>query len=158
MNPAIELPARRLRRRASGRRPPSLFRLLACASVCALAASCGRGADADSGGSDRPASGDDPGGPAALALTPTGGPRDACDLIPTERIVAIGGAPVVTASDPGPRESSCSYTDETGQLSYVELTVYWTGGRQMLEVVQMGTALAAGMMAEHPDDQAMVDS
>lgn len=127
-------------------------RLFVVAAACALALGCAGG---DDSGSD--AAVDAPAGSPAIALSTTGEPRDACKLIPVERIATIVGGPVLTASDPGPRESSCSYTDESGQFPYVELTVYWTEGRQMLEVVQMGTDLAARMMAE-PGDEALVDS
>jgi hypothetical protein len=138
------------------RRRPILGRLIAGAA-CALAAGCGGGADAGSDGARGGAGADSPAGSGTEALAPSGAPRDACELIPVERIAAIVGGPVVTASDPGPQESSCAYTDESGQLPYVELTVYWTGGRQMLEIVHMGTAMAARMMAE-PGDEALVDS
>jgi hypothetical protein len=142
----------------AGARPPSmLVHLFMLGAACALVVGCtGDGERGSSASAAFAADGSGVGSP-SLARSTTGAPRDACELIPAERIATIVGGPVRTSADPGPQESSCAYTDESGQFPYLELTVYWTGGKQMLDIVQMGTALAAGMMAE-PGDEALVDS
>lgn len=139
----------------------ALARLVAGVAVCALVPGCGGSAEPAAENAAGAAASEAVAGNTAAsearARAPTGAPRDACGLIPVEQIAAIVGGPVVTASDPGPHESSCAYTDESGQLWYLGLTVYWSGGKDMLNIVRMGTALAARMMAE-PGDEAAVDS
>lgn len=83
--------------------------------------------------------------------------RDACSLITAEQVAAIAGAPVVARSEPGSRESGCDYSDQSGELVYLGLKVYWEGGREMLDIVQSGINIAAGLMAEG-GDEALVDS
>lgn len=137
-----------------------LARLLTGVAGCTLMLGCGGSAESGSERSAGLEASEAAAGTAASAVrtdAAIGAPRDACELIPAERIAAIVGGPVVTESDPGPRQSSCHYMDASGQLWYLGLTVYWDGGKEMLKTVQMGTGLAARMMAE-PGDEAVVDS
>lgn len=137
-------------RPAAGFHPPRPLLLLAL--CCTAAAACAGEAEPPPAAAEATAT------PLRPRQSAAGGPRDACDLIPPEQVAAIVGGPVLTSSDPGPHESRCAYTDQSGRYPYVELKVYWTGGREMLEIVQAGTAIAARLLVERPGDEAVVDS
>jgi hypothetical protein len=147
---AVTMHARRLRPKAN--HATTVTRLLPVLASCTLAVGCGGNADDDSARSA--ASEAD----VATSQPTAGTGRDACELIPVEQIAAIVGKPVVANSEPGAHRSYCGYADPGGQLFYLELTVYWDGGKEELETVQTATGMAPQVMAEEPGDDMLIDS
>jgi hypothetical protein len=85
--------------------------------------------------------------------------RDACALLSTDEVSALhDGATVVARGASDSQESVCEYVDPEGQLLYLGLTVTWQGGQELWRIQDMGTRIAAGLMAESPDDRPLVDS
>ena len=142
--------------RAAARRLSMLGRALPRVAVCVLMLGCG-GSDGSGGAASSQANPGVARSGGASEATP-GVARDACELIPAERIAAIVGRPVVARPERKQRESNCDYGNESGEIVYLGLTVYWEGGKEMLETVQTATSMAPRLMAEEPGDEALVDS
>lgn len=100
-----------------------------------LMAACAR-ADRDSTGDTAPA------GRVASAGETTA--RSACDLLPEQELEALIGKDVDVRPGKVSRSSSkCAYFAAGQEVPYLELTVYWTGGKET-----WGTWAAAGGMAK----------
>jgi hypothetical protein len=74
-------------------------------------------------------------------------PRDACGLLTEAEVGAMAGEPVsARRGDGGRTYSECAWFGARTQTPYLELTVYWRGGREAWEAQRMGYAMARSMM------------
>lgn len=139
------------RSRAPHARTP--FLLLATAAVCGLLSSgCGGNGGGDAVQSDSPTVT----GGSETAGEASNGARDACELIPAEQVAAFAKDTVTTKSEPGRRQSVCTYLDGQGVFPYLRLTVYWEGGKEQFDAMQAGTKIAANLLPA-PGDKGSVD-
>jgi hypothetical protein len=62
-------------------------------------------------------------------------PRSACDLLTAAEIEGIAGQAIeVRPGSAGPTESNCEYWGSTDQVPFLQLTVYWVGGREQWQI------------------------
>lgn len=102
------------------RRWRSIVGLALCA---ALAAACAR-SDRDSTGDTAPVSG-------SVAPAGESAARSACDLLPEQELETLIGKQVDVRPGKVSRSSSkCAYFAAGQEIPYLELTVYWTGGKE----------------------------
>ena len=110
-------------------------RRLAAAFSMALVAACGTGAEHEQGRETETKS------PVGDATTSA---RSACEVLSESEVAALAGE-AVTAR-PGKRAgrtwSGCGWFGGTSETPYLELTVYWSGGREQWEMQRSGYAMA----------------
>jgi hypothetical protein len=83
----------------------------------------------------------------ARAATDAGTTRDACEILTESEVAAMTGEPVsARRGDGGATYSECGWFGRQTETPYLELTVYWRGGRETWEVQRMGYGMAKGMM------------
>ncbi len=112
--------------------------VLASAVAMAMASCGGRG----TGKSGEAGGGGGGGAPAATASAP----RDACTLLTTDEVAAITGEPVTARPGRSGRTfSGCGWFGTRSQMPFLELRVYWTGGREQWESWRMANQMAGAL-------------
>ena len=107
-----------------------------------MAAACGGGRDT----SGRKSSGSgETGGDAGVQ--PASAPRDACALLSTAEVAAITGEPVAARPGRSGRTfSGCGWFGTQSGTPYLELRVYWTGGREQWQSWRAANQMAGALM------------
>ncbi|HJR64477.1 MAG TPA: hypothetical protein VJ803_12310 [Gemmatimonadaceae bacterium] len=78
--------------------------------------------------------------------------RDACSVLTGEEVAAMTGEPVtVKRGDVGRTFSECGWHGARTETPYIELTVYWRGGRDAWEARRMGYGIARQMIDRAED-------
>jgi hypothetical protein len=107
-----------------------------------MAAACG--GDRDTGASKTGGSSETGGGTAAPQAS---APRDACALLSTAEVAAIAGEPVAARPGRSGRTfSGCGWFGTQSGTPYLELTVYWTGGREQWQSWRAANQMAGSLM------------
>jgi hypothetical protein len=110
-----------------------LIAVMAGASLSACGADSGEPADAMAASA----------GAATGAMTT----RDACEILTESEVGAMTGEPVsARRGKGGAAYSKCAWFGRQTETPYLELTVYWRGGRETWEVQRMGYGMARAMM------------
>ena len=76
-------------------------------------------------------------------------PRNACELLTAEEVMAVHGEPVEarTGEEDDPDQSSCVYAVPGSEWEVMWLTVTWRGGREGWNTQQAGRAIGTRMMS-----------
>jgi hypothetical protein len=73
--------------------------------------------------------------------------RDACEILTESEVAAMTHEPVsARRGDGGATYSECGWFGRQTETPYLELTVYWRGGRETWEIQRMGYGMARTMM------------
>ena len=81
---------------------------------------------------------------AAKSAVPT---RDACEVLTESEVAAMTHEPVsARRGEGGATYSNCGWYGKQTETPFLDLTVYWQGGRETWEIQRMGYGMARTMM------------
>ena len=76
-------------------------------------------------------------------------PRDACAVLTESEVAAMTGESVsARRGEGGSTYSECGWFGRQTETPYLELTVYWRGGRETWDAQRMGYGIARAMMRD----------
>jgi hypothetical protein len=91
-------------------------------------------------------------GPNSGAAASSAAPRDACGVLTESEVAALTGEPVsARRGKGGATYTKCGWFGRQTQTPYLELAVYWSGGRETWEAQRAGYAIAREMMRSAED-------